>query len=106
MDRVAFDDAADGDDEIFDDLEEAGASVAHVVSIPSTLKAVIKFGYEDTLLATLNGEDFNARIAGVFTHTQTHFRHAASLGTAIEFEVCTFFCYRIKIISTSLVLDI
>ena len=74
-------------DEIFDPNEENNANTAQVTSIPSKLKAVIKFGYEDTMAATLNGEDFNAWIAGVFTHTQTHFRHAASLGTTIEFEV-------------------
>ena len=38
--------------------------------------------------AALGGEDFDTYIAGVFTHTQAHFRHAASLGTTIEFEVC------------------
>ena len=105
MNRDKFDDEED-DDEIFDDNEEANASVARVGSIPSTLKAVIKFGYEDTLQSTLNEEDFNVWIAGVFTHTQTHFRHAATLGTTIEFEVCTILYYRIMLISTSLVFDV
>jgi hypothetical protein len=104
MNRGEFDDKQD-DDEIFDDNEEAIASVARVGSIPSKLKAVIKFGYEDTLKATLNGEDFDAWIAGVFTHTQAHFRHDASLGTTIEFEVCTILYYRIMLILTSLVFD-
>ena len=63
--------------------------MTHVETIPSVLKAVIKFGYEDTMQSSLSGEDFDVWIAGVFTHTQAHFRHAASLGTTIEFEVCT-----------------
>jgi hypothetical protein len=87
MNRGEFDDKED-DDEIFDDEEEAIASVARVGGIPSKLKAVIKFGYEDTLKATLDGKNFDSWIAGVFTHTQVHFRHASSLGTTIEFEVC------------------
>jgi hypothetical protein len=93
------------DDEIIDDVVEAIASAARVGGIPSRLKAVIKFGYEDTLHATLNGKDFNAWIAGVFTHTQVYFRHAASLGTTIEFEVCTILYYRVMLILTHLVLD-
>ena len=56
-----------------------------MISIPSHLKAVIKFGYEDGLNSEI--EDFDSWIAGVFTHTQAHFRHAASLGTTIDFEV-------------------
>ena len=74
-------------DAIFDPDEEARDSVARVTSIPCRLKAVIKFGYEDTLNTDLGGEDFNDWIAGVFVHTQAHFRHAESLGTTIEFEV-------------------
>ena len=100
-----FDDKED-DDEIFDPDEEARAHVAQVGSIPSMLKAVIKFGYEDTLASTLDGEDFNAWIAGVFTHTQAHFRHAESLGTTIEFEVCTILKYRMVLILSSLVFHI
>ena len=100
MNRV-FDDEEEYD-EIFDpDEEVAAASVAQLASIPSKLKAVIKFGYEDTLAGTLNGEDFNTWIAGVFTHTQAHFRHAASLGTTVEFEVCTILYYRMMLILTS-----
>ena len=49
---------------------------------------MIKFGYEEGMKTALAGEDFDAYIAGVFTHTQAHYRHAASLGTTIEFEVC------------------
>ena len=99
-------DVEEDDDEILDAAEEAGASVAQVGSIPSTLKAVIKFGYEDTLLGTLSGENFDAWIAGVFTHTQAHFRHAASLGTTIEFEVCTIAYYILMLTLSYLVFDI
>ena len=75
-------------DEVFNPAEEAEAANTRVGSIPSRLKAGIKFGYEEGMLAALNGEDFDTYIAGVFTHTQAHYRHAASLGTTIEFEVC------------------
>ena len=75
-------------DEILDDQEEEMVRTAQVSSIPSKLKAVIKFGYEDGLNSTLAGGDFDSWITDVFTHTQAHFRHAASLGTAVEFEVC------------------
>ena len=78
-------------DEIEDDKEEEEArkyETAGVSSIPSKLQATIKFGYTDGLKDSLDGEDFDAWIAGVFTHTQAHFRHSASLGTTIEFEVC------------------
>ena len=75
-----------GDEEV-NEAEEAAAENTRVASIPSTLKATIKFGYEDGMLAALNGEDFDTYIAGVMTHTQAHFRHAASLGTTVEFEV-------------------
>ena len=75
-------------DEIFDDAEEEMVKTAKLSSIPSKLKAVIKFGYEDGMLSELT-EDFDSWIAGVFTHTQAHFRRSASLGTTIEFEVCT-----------------
>ena len=71
-----------------DDQEEEMVHTAQMSSIPSKLKAVIKFGYEDGLNSALAGEDFDSWIADVFTHTQAHFRHAASLGTTIEFEVC------------------
>jgi len=75
------------DDEIFDDAEEERASTAQLTNIPSELKAVIRFGYDDTMLDALNGLSFDSWIASVFTHTQAYFRHAASLGTSIEFEV-------------------
>merc|ERR1712150_334583 len=69
------------------DEAEKEAAVAQVVSIPSTLKAVIKFGYDEGLKNALGDEDFDEWIEKVFTHTQGHFRHSASLGTSIEFEV-------------------
>ena len=76
-----------GDEEVNADIEEA-AHAARAVVIPSKLKAVIKFGYDDGMKDALGGEDFDTYIAGVMTHTQAHYRHAASLGTTIEFEVC------------------
>ena len=76
-----------GDEEV-NEAEETAAENTRVASIPSTLKATIKFGYEDGMLTALNGEDFDTYIAGVMTHTQAHYRHAASLGTTVEFEVC------------------
>ena len=75
-----------GDEEV-NEAEETAAENTRVASIPSTLKATIKFGYEDGMVAALNGEDFDTYIAGVMTHTQAHYRHAASLGTTVEFEV-------------------
>ena len=76
-----------GDEEFNADIEEA-AHAARAVVIPSKLKAVIKFGYDDGMKDALGGQDFDTYIAGVMTHTQAHYRHAASLGTTIEFEVC------------------
>ena len=76
-----------GDEEVNADIEE-DAHAARAVVIPSKLKAVIKFGYDDGMKDALGGEDFDTYIAGVMTHTQAHYRHAASLGTTIEFEVC------------------
>jgi hypothetical protein len=74
-------------DEILNDAEEELSQTAAVTAIPSKLKATIKFGYENGLNEELGSVDFNVWIADVFTHTQAHFRHAASLGTTIEFEV-------------------
>ena len=76
-----------GDEEVNADIEEA-AHAARAVVIPSKLKAVIKFGYDDGMKDALGGQDFDTYIAGVMAHTQAHYRHAASLGTTIEFEVC------------------
>ena len=79
----------EGDEEINDEIEAAAKGARLQRSMPTTQKAVIKFGYEEGMKAALGGEDFDTYIAGVFTHTQAHFRHSASLGTTIEFEVCT-----------------
>ena len=78
-------------DAVINDEAEKEAAVAQVVSIPSTLKAVIKFGYDEGLKNALGDEDFDEWIEKVFTHTQGHFRHSASLGTTIEFEVLYIF---------------
>ena len=68
-------------------IEEEAAETAKAVSIPSKLKAVIKFGYDDGMKYRLGSQDFGRWIEAVFTHTQAHYRHP-SLGTIIEFEVC------------------
>ena len=73
-------------DEIVNATEEEAAKKAKAVTIPSKLKAVIKFGYDEGIKNRLGNEDFGTWIQGVFTHTQAHFRHQ-SLGTEIEFEV-------------------
>ena len=59
-------------------------------SIPSKLKAKIKFGYDEGLKADLtsNGIDFESWISDVFPHVQARFSHP-SLGTEIVFEVCS-----------------
>ena len=57
-------------------------------SIPRKLKASIKFGYEETILEELGSQrHFESWLAEVFTHTQAYFRHSASLGTEVDFEV-------------------
>ena len=76
-----------GDEELNDE-EETAANNARTTSIPAVLKATIQFGYEDGLNSELGTEGFDAWVQTIFTHTQTHYRHAESLGTTIEFEVC------------------
>ena len=75
------------DEEINDEIE-AAANNARTTYIPAVLKATIQFGYEEGLNSELGTEGFDAWVQTIFTHTQTHFRHAESLGTTIEFEVC------------------
>ena len=83
-----------GDEEINDEIENA-AKIARVqTAMPFTQKAIIKFGYEEGMKTALGDEDFDTYIAGVFTHTQAHFRHFASLGTTIEFEVPLYYTFR------------
>ena len=84
-------------DELENNDEEKSAKAATVTSIPSKLKATIQFGYEDGMKEALGGEDIDSWIAAAFTHTQTHYRHAESLGTTIEFEV--FWINKCKIVS-------
>ena len=80
-----FDWDRDGD-ELINPKEEAAAATAKAVTIPSKLKAVVKFGYDKGIKDALGSQEFGTWIEGVFTHTQAHFRHQ-SLGTEIEFEV-------------------
>ena len=83
----------DGDEEINDEIEFEAAK-ADIVSIPSKLKAVLKFGYDEgwTTSPTFGGYDFNEWIVGVFAHTQAHYKHP-SLGTQVTFEVLLKFSF-------------
>ena len=74
-------------DELINDAEEEKIKIAKKTSIPSKLRAVIKFGYEEGMKNALLGQDFDSWIDSVFTHTRAHFMHE-SLGTKIMFEVC------------------
>ena len=76
------------DELVNDDLEEQ-VQRAPERSIPSQLKATIKFGYESGLKSTLDAEGitFEDWIADVAPHAQAHYLHS-SLGTQIHFEVC------------------
>ena len=74
-----------GDEEVNDEIELEAAK-AEVVSIPSKLKAVIKFGYDEGWKKAFAGTDFDDWIAAVFTHTQAHYKDP-SMGTEVTFEV-------------------
>ena len=75
-------------DELFNSGIEKEADAAQSTSIPSKLKAVIKFGYDEGLKNRLShqGKTFEQWIVGVLAHAQAHYKHP-SLGTEIEFEV-------------------
>merc|ERR1712088_1058301 len=73
----------EGGDEEKNDEEENAAHNVRTTSIPSKLKATIQFGYEDGMKEALGGEDFDAWVQTVMVHTQTHYRHAESLGPTI-----------------------
>ena len=75
-------------DEVVNAQIEKDADVAKSSTIPSKLKAVIKFGYDEGIKNRLSqqGQTFQQWIEGVLTHAQAHFKHP-SLGTQIEFEV-------------------
>ena len=75
-------------DEVVNAQIEKDAEVTKSTTIPSKLKAVIKFGYDEGIKNRLSqqGQTFQQWIEGVLTHTQAHFKHP-SLGTQIEFEV-------------------
>ena len=75
-------------DELFNSGIEKEADAAQSTTIPSKLKAVIKFGYDEGIKNRLSqqGQTFQQWIEGVLTHAQAHFKHP-SLGTQIEFEV-------------------
>ena len=73
-------------DEGGNDQEELEADEADVVVIPSKLKAVIKFGYDEGWKNAFAGTTFDEWIASVFTHTQAHYKDP-SMGTEVTFEV-------------------
>ena len=77
-----------GDEEINDDIEEASLK-AKLVKMPSKLKAVIRFGYDEGIRTRLGNRTFDDWIKEVFVHTQAHFKHP-SLGTELVFEVSSF----------------
>ena len=88
-----------GDEGVNEPLEQLiSAASVNEAGIPSKLKATIKFGYEQGIKEALGTEDFDSWIVAAMTHCRTHYRHAESLGTVIEFEVC--YIYPI-IVSTS-----
>ena len=75
-------------DELLNAGIEKEADAAKSTTIPSKLKAVIKFGYDEGMKNRLSqeGKTFEQWIVGVLAHTQAHYRHP-SLGTEIQFEV-------------------
>ena len=84
-----------GDEEINDELEEFVHSVdISSTTIPTKLAATVQFGYEDGMLAALDGEDFDSYIQSVMTHVQSYYRHSETLGTQIELEVHFFLDYQ------------
>ena len=74
-----------GDEEVNDDIEIKAAK-AELVTIPSKLKAIIKFGYDQGWKEAFSGTNFDEWIASVFTHTQAHYKDP-SMGTEVTFEV-------------------
>ena len=75
-------------DEVVNAQIEKDADATKSTTIPSKLKAVIKFGYDEGMKTRLSrqGKKFEQWIVGVLAHAQAHFKHP-SLGTEIEFEV-------------------
>ena len=83
----------EGDEEINDNLEDFVHSFNIDVTsttLPTALQATVQFGYEEGMLTSLNGEDFDAYIQSVMVHVQSYYRHSESLGTTIELEVRQF----------------
>ena len=75
-------------DELLNAKIEKDADAAKSKTIPSKLKAVIKFGYDEGMKNRLSrqGKTFEQWIVGVLAHAQAHYKHP-SLGTEIIFEV-------------------
>ena len=87
----------DNCDELIDAEEEDAVSVvdASNVIIPSKLKAVIKFGFDEALSHRLDSveTDFTTWITSVMAHVQSYYQHS-SLGTKILLEVCSYNCMK------------
>ena len=69
----------EGDEENNDQLEAMAAAVDVTSSIPTSLKATLQFGYEDSMRNKLCGKDFDSYIQTVMTHCYvisvcTHFQ--------------------------------
>ena len=77
----------EGDEEINDQLEAMAAAVDVTSSIPTSLKATLQFGYEDSMRNKLGGKDFDSYIQTVMAHVQSHYQHSESLGAEIIFDV-------------------
>ena len=74
------------DDELINDNLEKQSQDAKTSSIPSKLRATIRFGYEDSMKEWLGSQSFDSWIQAPLTHAQAIYKHK-SLGTEIEFEV-------------------
>ena len=75
-------------DELLNAGIEKEADIAKSTTIPSKLRAVIKFGYDEGMKNRLSQQNktFDQWIVGVLAHAQAHYKHP-SLGTEIQFEV-------------------
>ena len=75
-------------DELLNAGIEKEADAAKSTTIPSKLRAVIKFGYDEGMKNRLSQQNntFEQWIVGVLAHAQAHYKHP-SLGTEIQFEV-------------------
>ena len=83
-------------DEIINDSVERLVQKAKVSTMPSKLKATIKFGYEDSMKEWLdsNGQDFDSWITGPLTHAQAIYRHESDCNHFLEANYLFIFLFR------------